>query len=65
MEKTRSPRFLGNPCLRAPLFNPGGISPSGLSRRLDVAFRVLNHVDSRDKQLSKLNHAASRLAVYA
>ena len=50
MEKTRSPRFLGNPCLRAPLSDPGGISPSGLSRRFDVAFRVLNHVGSRDNR---------------
>ena len=46
MEKTRSPRFLDDPCLHAPLFDPGGLLASGLYNASDAAFRLLNDVGS-------------------
>ena len=46
VEKTRYPRFLDDPCVHAPLFDPGGPSVPGLYRTGDVVFRTLNNVDS-------------------
>jgi len=39
MEKARSPRFLGAPCLNAPLFDPGGPLAPGHFGTNDAAFR--------------------------
>ena len=46
VEKTRYPRFLDDPCVHAPLFDPGGPPTPGLYRTGDVVFRTLNNVDS-------------------
>ena len=46
VEKTRYPRFLGDPCVHAPLFDPGGPPTPGHYRTGDVVFRTLNNVDS-------------------
>ena len=46
MEKTRPPRFLGDPCLHAPLFDPGGPSVPGHPGTGDAAFRLVNDVGS-------------------
>ena len=46
VEKTRYPRFLGDPCVHAPLFDPGGPPAPGHYRTGDVVFRTLNNVDS-------------------
>src|SRR6516162_2635982 len=50
---------------RALLFDPGGTSALGHYRALDVAFRQTNGVGSRDTVISRLNHTARSLAVYA
>ena len=64
MEKTRSPRFLGDPCLHAPLFDPGGPLTPGQFRASHVAFRIVNYVGSA-LVLSRLYHAAYKHPVYA
>ena len=46
VERTRYPRFLGDPCVHAPLFDPGGPPNPGHYRTGDVVFRKLNDVDS-------------------
>ena len=46
VEKTRPSRFLGDPCVHAPLFDPGGPPAPGQYRAGDVVFRTLNNVDS-------------------
>ena len=46
VEKTRPPRFLDDPCVHAPLFDPGGPPTPGHFRTGDVVFRTLNNVDS-------------------
>ena len=46
MEKTRYPRFLGQPCVHAPLSDPGGPPTAGHYRSGDVAFRPVNNIDS-------------------
>ena len=63
VEKTRYPRFLDDPCVHAPLFDPGGPPPSHF-RTGDVVFRWINDVDSA-LELSRLYHAACTLSVYA
>ena len=65
VEKTRSPRFLGDPCLHAPLFDPGGPLTPGQFGVNHAAFRSLNDVGSAPISLSRLNHAAYRYPVYA
>mgnify|MGYP000143256834 CR=1 FL=1 len=65
VEKTRSPRFLDNPCLHAPLSDPGGPLTPGQLRVSDAAFRELNDVGSASISLSRLHHAAYRHPVYA
>ena len=64
VEKTRPPRFLGDPCIHAPLFDPGGPPVPGHYRTGDVVFRTLKDVDSA-LPISRLNHAACTLSVYA
>ena len=64
VERTRPPRFLGDPCVHAPLFDPGGPPTPGHYRAGDVVFRWINDVDSATL-LSRLNHAACTLSVYA
>ena len=39
VENTRSPRFLGDPCLHAPFFDPGGPLTPGPFRLSHAAFR--------------------------
>ena len=46
VEKTRYPRFLDDPCVHAPLFDPGGPPTPGHYRASDVVFRSVNDVDS-------------------
>ena len=46
VEKTRPPRFLGDPCVHAPLFDPGGPPVPGHYRTGGVVFRRINNVDS-------------------
>ena len=65
VERTRYPRFLGDPCVHAPLFDPGGPPAPGHYRAGDVVFRTVNDVDSAYRVLSRLNHAACTLSVYA
>ena len=64
VEKTRPPRFLGDPCVHAPLFDPGEPPAPGHYRTGDVVFRTLKDVDSA-LSISRLNHAACTLSVYA
>ena len=42
----RSATFLDDPCVHAPLFDPGGPPAPGHFRTGDVVFRTLNNVDS-------------------
>ena len=65
VERTRPPRFLGDPCLHAPLLDPGGPLTPGQFRVSDAAFRLLNDVGSASISLSRLYHAAYRHPVYA
>jgi len=70
-EATRSPRFLADPRIRAVFFDPGGTAAPGhralcpTHRRFGVAFRTYDDVGSHDSLLSRLNHTARILAVYA
>jgi hypothetical protein len=69
----RSPRFLGNPCMRAPFFDPGeelaGQRPRAFGPALNlrsVAFRVPSaRRPSLGRSVSGLNSAARIPAVYA
>lgn len=65
VEKTRSPRFLDDPCLHAPLSDPGGRLTPGRFGVSHAAFRHLNNVGSASISLSRLYHAAYRHPVYA
>ena len=65
VEKTRPPRFLDNPCVHAPLSDPGGPPAPGHYRTGDGVFRTVHHVDSAMILISGLNHAACTLPVYA
>ena len=64
--KTRDlPGSWGTPCTHAPLFDPGGpLAPHPLVTS-DAAFRSENHVGSTIRFISRLNHAAYLLPVYA
>ena len=48
VETSRPPRFLGDPCLHAPLSDPGGTASARPSRRRDGAFRSCHSVGFRD-----------------
>jgi len=61
----RSPRFLGDPYLHAPLLDPGGPLTPGPFGVSHAAFRKLNDVGSAPISLSRLYHAAYRSPVYA
>ena len=50
VEKTRPPRFLGDPCVHAPLSDPGGPPSPGPYRNADGAFRVHDRVGSAMRQ---------------
>ena len=65
VEKTRPPRFLDNPCVHAPLSDPGGPPAPGHYRTGDGVFRTADYVDSTMMLISGLNHAACTLPVYA
>ena len=65
VEKTRPPRFLDNPCIHAPLSDPGGPPTPGHYRTGDGVFRIRYDVDSAMILISGLNHAACTLPVYA
>jgi len=70
-ELAGSPRFLENPCVRAPLYDPDEIAANGpieldaLFCRRDVASGNVDTVGSRDPHLSGFHDAAHTLAVYA
>ncbi len=51
--------------MHAPLSDPGELFTPGLLRRVDTAFRLPNDVGARQYYLSRLNHAACTLPVYA
>ena len=64
-EIRRSPRFLGKPSVRAPLFDPGEPGCQA-TRHPGVAFRCYHAVGARKRStLSRLNDAAHTLPVYA
>ena len=65
VEKTRPPRFLDNPCVHAPLSDPGGPPTPGHYSAGDGVFRTGYYVDSTMMVISGLNHAACTLPVYA
>ena len=65
VEKTRPPRFLDNPCVHAPLSDPGGPPTPGHYSAGDGVFRTDYYVDSAMMLISGLNHAACTLPVYA
>jgi hypothetical protein len=65
VEATGPPRFLGNPCERVLLSDPGGITDARPLRRRDAAFRPFNNVGSRNLNISGLNDTTRALAVYA
>ena len=65
VEKTRPPRFLDNPCVHAPLSDPGAPPAPGHYRTGDGVFRTGYYVDSTMMVISGLNHAACTLPVYA
>ena len=46
VERTRPPRFLGDPCVHAPLSDPGGPPSPGHYRTGDGVFRLADSVDS-------------------
>ena len=48
VETARPPRFLDDPCLRAPLSDPGGALALAIRAQNAVAFRHLNGVGSRN-----------------
>ncbi len=48
-ETSRPPRFLGDPCLHAPLSDPGGTGRARPSRRADGAFHSCHSVGFRDE----------------
>ncbi len=52
-------------CEHALLFDPGGRVPPATNDALDVAFRSVDDVGSASIHLSRLNHTACSLAVYA
>ena len=59
-----TPRFLDDPCVHAPLFDPGGPPAPGHYGTGDVAFRWIHDVGSA-LCLSRLHHTACTLSVYA
>ncbi len=65
MEAAGPPRFLGNPCERVLLSDPGGIAHARPLRRRDAAFRPFNNVGSREENISGLYHTTRSLAVSA
>ena len=63
VEKTRPPRFLGDPCVHAPLSDPGGPPTPGHFRAGDVVFRWLNGVDSASDTFEALSRGLHALCV--
>ena len=63
-ERRSSPRFLGDPCAHALLFDPGGAPTPGQYGVSAIAFRLVNSVGSTSS-LSGLNHTACTPPVYA
>jgi hypothetical protein len=55
----------GPPCMRAPLCDPDLPPASGHHDAADAAFRLVQDVGQGELDLSRLNHAAHMLAVYA
>jgi hypothetical protein len=63
-EHMSPPRFLDDPCVHAPLSDPGGVPKPGLYSSGSTAFRLHNDVGTAT-QLSRLYHAACTPPVYA
>ena len=63
VEKTRPPRFLDDPCVHAPLSDPGGPPNPGHFRTGDVVFRLRNDVDSASTSLGALSRGLHALCV--
>ncbi len=64
-ETSRSPRFLGDPCGRALLSDPGGASAPGLFSASVLPSAIRTASASATIKLSGLHHTAHPLAVYA
>ncbi len=65
METSGPPRFLGNPVWTCPALRPRRDREVRPVQPPDAAFRCFDGVGSRDRFISRLNHAARPLAVYA
>jgi hypothetical protein len=65
VEAAGPPRFLGNPCERVLLADPGGIADVRPLRRRDAAFRSYYDVGSREVGISGLHHTTRSLAISA
>ena len=63
VEKTRYPRFLDDPCVHAPLFDPDGPPTPGHYRDGDVVFRLVNDVDSAIRAFEALSRGLHALCV--
>ena len=63
MEKTRYPRFLDDPCVHAPLFDPDGPPTPGHYRDGDMVFRLVNDVDSAFAAFEALSRGLHALCV--
>jgi len=55
-EPMSPPRFLGDPCVHALLFDPGGASTPGPFGGVAVAFRTVNYVGSATRAFEALSH---------
>ena len=64
VERTRPPRFLDDPCVHAPLFDPGG-PPSQATTGPAMWSSAKLTTSTPHRTLSRLYHAACTLSVYA
>ena len=66
VETAGSPRFLGNPLANMPCSStPADLAHQAITMARDIAFRAADGVGSAFSHLSRLNHTACSLAVYA
>ena len=64
VEKTRYPKFLDDPCVHAPLFDPGGPPSQAITGPVVWSSAKLT-TSTPHRTLSRLYHAACTLSVYA
>ena len=63
VERTRPPRFLDDPCVHAPLCDPGGPPAPGHYRDGNVAFRWIHDVGSASDPFEALSRGLHALCV--